>query len=391
MRVVLLLLSFAACKPRTPTYHRDVAPILARNCLECHRQGGTAAALFDDYAHARTYAQTLKVSMQTRHMPPFGADNTGLCGTFEDARWLSTDEIATVARWQEAGSPEGAPQPAPEVKIPTAPFRADATVDIGGVYEPGIGPGGNRCFVADPKLDRDRLLDAIQVRSDNHRGVAQVTLFALDTPEADASALALDAADPGLGYSCFGSARVKDARMVASWTWPRPVLRLPAGLRLRAQRKLVVQIHYDLTQATGQFRSATRVGLEFDDHAREARIVKLEATGALPPGEKYVSVDHEEPLAKGGRLVGLAPRMHIRGNAMQVSLVRGEKNRCLGDFDHWHFVDQQLFRLRDPVALESGDRLRIQCSYRTLGRPAPMQFGEGIDDEECTAWLLVTE
>jgi hypothetical protein len=390
--IVVFGLSLVACKARTPTYHDNVVPILARHCRECHRPDGIAPTpRFDDYEHARTYAQTLKMSVQTRHMPPFGADNTGLCGTWEDARWLSADEIDTVVRWQEGGAPAGDPRPFPEVSIASPPFRADAAVDIGGVYQPGIGPGGNRCFVADPRLDRDRLLDAIKVVSDDPRGVAQVTLFALDSAAADDAAVALDQAEAGLGYSCFGSARVKDARPVASWTWPRPVLRLPAGNRLHAQRKLVIQIHYDLARATGSFQSATRVNLEFDDHAREAQIVELRAEGPLPPGRTYVSVENRRPVERRMLLVGIAPRMHIRGDALQVAVERGDKSICLGDFDHWHFNDEQLFRLRKGVELQAGDRLRIQCSFRTLGRTQPMQFGDAIDDEECTAWLWVTD
>jgi hypothetical protein len=83
--------------------------------------------------------------------------------------------------------------------------------------------------------------------------------------------------------------------------------------------------------------------------------------------------------------------MHIRGDAMQVSVERAAKNFCLGDFDHWHFNDQQLFRARQPISLEPGDTLRLQCSYRTLGRVEPMRFGEALDDEECVARLFVID
>src|SRR5579859_4655363 len=107
---LLLLCLLVGCRARTPGYHADVAPILARHCLPCHRPGGVAPAPhIDDYVHARSYAQPIRVAVQTRRMPPWGIDNTGLCGAWEDARWLSGDEIATIARWQEAGAPEGSP------------------------------------------------------------------------------------------------------------------------------------------------------------------------------------------------------------------------------------------------------------------------------------------
>src|SRR5438270_774872 len=139
----------------------------------------------------------------------------------------SGDEIATIAAWQERGAPEGRARPAPVVPRREAPFRADATLDAGGLYRPGLGAGGNRCFVADPKLERDRLLSAIRVVTSDPRALAQVTLFALDSADGETDARALDAADAAPGYACFGTARARDARLVASWSWPDPVLRLP--------------------------------------------------------------------------------------------------------------------------------------------------------------------
>jgi len=93
MRACLVLVAaVAGCRARTPTYHRDVAPIIAAHCSECHRQDGVAAIPpLDSYANLKQYAQPVRFAVQTRRMPPWGADNTGLCGTWQDARWLSTD------------------------------------------------------------------------------------------------------------------------------------------------------------------------------------------------------------------------------------------------------------------------------------------------------------
>jgi Copper type II ascorbate-dependent monooxygenase, C-terminal domain len=402
-RVVAVSLAVAAspvcggCRPRVPTYHRDVAPILARRCRSCHHPGGVAPVpTLDDYASARMYAQPIRLAMQTRRMPPWGADDTGLCGRWKDARWLTTDEISTIARWQEGGSPEGEPQPSPRGSVESTPFRADATLETGGVYHPGLGPGGYRCFVADPTLDRDRLLTAIRVVASDPRAVAQVTLFALDSAAGEAEALALDAAEPGLGYSCFGTARVRDARLVASWTWPEPVLRMPSGtgVRLFARRKMIVQAHYDITAAGGAFESRLAVELELEDHAREARVWAVRADGSLRPGQRYVAVETTVPVERRLRVVGIAPRMHIRGSVLHLTLEHGERgaqSTCLGEFDHWHFYNQQLFRAVEPARLAPGDRVHLSCAYNTQGRTRPIAFGDHIDDEECSAYLFVTD
>ncbi len=384
----------AACSARRPTYQRDVAPILARRCGECHRPDGVGALpRFDDYAGARTYAQPIRLSVQTRQMPPWGVDDTGLCNRWRDARWLSTEEIATIAKWQESGAPEGEKTAVySQSPIEAAPFRADATIGTGGVYHPGIGPGGYRCFIADPKLDRDRLMSAIRVESKDPRGVAQVTLFALDSVAGQEQAQALDGQDATVGYACFGSARADGARLIASWSWPTPVLRMPTGtgVRVLAGKKMVLQIHYNISLPGGAFETSTDVGLEFDDQVKEARVEVVKATGVLAPGERYVAIENRQNI-KAGHIVAVAPRMHIRGDTMRLTIGHEKRETCLANFDHWHFYNQQLFVLEKPIAVTAKDEIGISCAYGTLGRAKPVVTGDGIDDEECTAYLFVTD
>ena len=270
-------------------------------------------------------------------------------------------------------------------------------MDTGGVYQPRIGSAGNRCFVADPKLASDRLMTAINVVASDPRAVAQVTLFALDSDAAEAEAAALDAADATLGYSCYGTTRVRDSRLIDSWTWPDPVLRMPAGtgVRLEAGRKLVVQIHYDIALTGSAFQTATRVDLALDGHgreAREARVVPVVAERHAAAGatlRRGRGHPHHRASPARGRHRGAHahPRRDLapRGRAWRGTTI------CLGSFDHWHVIEQQLDRAQTPALLEAYDRVRVSCAYETLGRDRPVKFGDGIDDEECVAYLFVTD
>lgn len=392
-----LLFATTGCKAKAPTYHRDVAPLLAAHCNECHYQGGIMPApRFDDYEHARIYAQSIRLSVLARRMPPWGVDNTGFCGKWHGARWLTTEEIKTFAAWDEAGAPEGDKAEATPMnaRAPRA-FRADARFDLGGEYRPGLGEGGNRCFVVDPKLagepGSDALVTALRVSGKDTRAIAQVTLFALDSPAAESAALALDEKAPGLGYACFGTARVDGARLVASWTWPEPVMRLPAGVGVAVPtgRKLVAQIHYDIAMTGASWAANTTFELELDKTARRAEIVPIAATGSLPPGQRYATVEARYPIDRARQIVAIAPRMHTRGTAMQLNLERAGQATCVGNFDHWSFLDQQTFSLEQPVAVAPGDALLISCSYRTYGRGEPTTFGDAIEQEECVAYVLL--
>src|SRR5262249_3589109 len=141
-----------------------------------------------------------------------------------------------------------------------------------GEFRPGLGPSAYRCFVVGPVVPRDRIATAFRISSTEPRSVEQVTLYGLDSPESDQAAAALDAEDPELGYTCYGSSRIPGERLLTSWTWDSKVSRLPQGfgVRVTAARKLVVQIHYNPTATGLDVPTRTSVELELDEGARPA-------------------------------------------------------------------------------------------------------------------------
>lgn len=333
----------------------------------------------------------MRLAVQSRSMPPWGADNTGLCHKWRGALWLADREIATLVAWSEGAHARGPPQPPLEAPRSgsarvEAPFRADATLEMTAPFTPHLGQG-YRCFVTDPRLSRDRLLTALRVRSTEPRSVAHVALFALDTDEQALAAASLEASEPGPGYPCYGSSRIEGARMVASWTWDGSTQRLPrgTGIRLRAGRKLVLQVHYNLI-ATGEAPTRTAVDLELSDSVREAELVPVQVPSfALPPGQPYARVETSTTFDRRARLLGVAPRMHSFGKTMELDL----KSSCLASFDHWMFFRQRLFEYEEPQPLAPGDVLRLSCVYTTQGKTQPVRKGEWIADEDCAAFLYI--
>ncbi len=56
------------------TFHKDVEPILQRNCQGCHRPGQAAPMSLLTYQSARPWAKAMKAAVVTRKMPPWFAD-----------------------------------------------------------------------------------------------------------------------------------------------------------------------------------------------------------------------------------------------------------------------------------------------------------------------------
>ncbi|WP_394831419.1 hypothetical protein LVJ94_33395 [Pendulispora rubella] len=379
------------------SYYRDIAPIVNRRCVHCHSTEGLAARpRLDTYEDVSKAGTKVKYMVQARMMPPWIAENSGICRTWNDAAWLTNEELSTLVHWQEQGMPQGErakasplePKPLPDIG------RADVTLDTGGDYVAGLGASAYRCFVVDPGLSRDRMLTGIRVVSTDPRMVAQVTIFSPDSNEAEAHASQLDDGDMGPGYSCYGSPRVEPARLVASWTWGSPSLPFPegTGLRLDAQRKLVVQIHYNVLTSGLGVATRTRVDLRLDD-IEQVRAASFEAVAAgdiaLAPGKVYVEAGGERAVDRPTTVLAVAPQMHTLGRTMEIDHVRAGARDCAANFDHWNFYSQRLFIYEKPLHLEPGDRLGITCVYNTESAAHPVHRGESIRDEECKANLYV--
>src|SRR6267142_858045 len=93
------------------TFSRDVAPILFKNCTECHRTGESAPMSLMSYKEARPWARSIKEKVVTKEMPPWHADPH--YGEFSNDRRLSQTQIDTIAAWVDQGAVEGNPKDLP--------------------------------------------------------------------------------------------------------------------------------------------------------------------------------------------------------------------------------------------------------------------------------------
>ncbi len=96
---------------QTPTFTKDVAPILQNRCQNCHRPGEAAPFSLLTYEQARPWAKAIKAAVLQRKMPPWFADPH--YGKFSNDSSLSQKEIDTLVEWVDAGAPQGNPKDLP--------------------------------------------------------------------------------------------------------------------------------------------------------------------------------------------------------------------------------------------------------------------------------------
>jgi hypothetical protein len=103
----------SAAAPEPVTFTKDIAPILQRSCQNCHRPGSVAPMSLLTYEEVRPWARSMKARTGRRDkpdvMPPWYIEkNIGIQRYKEDMS-LNDAEVATIARWVDAGAPRGNP------------------------------------------------------------------------------------------------------------------------------------------------------------------------------------------------------------------------------------------------------------------------------------------
>lgn len=96
------------------TFAKDVAPVLQKNCQECHRPGNVGPMSLRTYEEVRPWARSIKQRVVSGEMPPYRYDPIGIQHLKGDMR-LSAAEIQTIVSWVDNGAPLGniADMPAP--------------------------------------------------------------------------------------------------------------------------------------------------------------------------------------------------------------------------------------------------------------------------------------
>lgn len=95
----------------SPTFYKDILPILQDHCQSCHRKGEVAPMPLESYEETRPWAKSMAHAVQMRMMPPWFADPR--FGHFLNDISLTDQQITTISVWADAGAPAGDVHDAP--------------------------------------------------------------------------------------------------------------------------------------------------------------------------------------------------------------------------------------------------------------------------------------
>jgi len=96
-----------------------------------------------------------------------------------------------------------------------------------------------------------------------------------------------------------------------------------------------------------------------------------------------------------GQVVSIWPHMHELGTTYRLTLNPGEPDETiLIDIDRWDFNWQMGYYPVEPLFLEAGDTLRLECGWDRALWPAGVEsryvvWAEGTQDEMCYTGMAI--
>ena len=319
------------------SYEKEVAPMLAKNCVACHTEGGIGPFAMDSYEKVKQWSGMMREAVRTDRMPPYNADPH--VGKFTGDMNLSTQDQKTLIHWIEAGAPRGAGEdplklnakPAPEWELGTP----DMVIELPAYTVPASGVVDYQNPVVKNAMTEGRWLRAATVKPSDRAAVHHLL-------------------SNGVGGYAVGAETTVFPQKVGSWVAPGQDFKF--------------QMHY--TPYGKQTVEKTRVGLYFYPKDQPPEIMRrsavvLNAGLVIPPGEAR----HQEvayiTFPEKATLYTVFPHAHYRGESMHVSLLKpgSDKEELIVSLPKYDFNWQRGYDFATPLKIEPGTKLITRYVY----------------------------
>jgi hypothetical protein len=366
----------APAPPASPTFSRDVAPILHTHCVTCHRPGEIGPMSLMTYADVRPWARAIGRQVADGVMPPWHAEAPP--GTFENERRLTAAEKSVVARWVAAGAPEGNPGDAPAPPAFADGWRIgqpDAVLEMQEEYAvPARGKIEYEWFYIPTNFAGTSWLQAIEVRPGNRAAVHHVLVY-YRSPERNAQRVLRPVAEHSRlplrrderGVSTHPRQQGLPGQLLATYAPGTDPQIFPAGtaIRLAPGGTLELQMHYTATGTAGSDR--TKVGLRFAKQPPAQEIHPAEFINAqftIPAGAADQQVDTEVSFLEDATIWGLFPHTHVRGKRWSYTLVMPDgTKRVVLSVPKYDFNWQTYYMFKEPLQVPRGARIIASAWY----------------------------
>jgi hypothetical protein len=363
-----ILAQSSSVTPSAPTYSKDVAPILQKNCQACHRPGEAGPFSLLTYEQARPWAMAMKVAVQSGKMPPWFADPS--YGKFSNSMGLKTAEIETLAKWADAGAPKGDPKDLPSpvdwvegwgIGKPDKVYELPQAFDV-----PASGVVDYQHVIVPTGFTQDTWVQAAEVRPTDRTVVHHIIAFVREPGShwfrGEKPGIFFTAPQVKTNEEPDTSALPSDFLVGYAPGQPPEILRPGQAKLIKAGSDIIFQVHY--TPHGHATKDQSRLGIVFAKEPPKERVLTLSATNGtfkIPPGDPNYRVDASFEVGTDVKLSGLHPHMHGRGKDFLYRVVYpGGDSKVLLSVPHYDWHWQNWYTLEEQIDLPKGTK--IDCT-----------------------------
>jgi hypothetical protein len=314
-------------------------------------QGGIAPFAMNSYQIVQGFSPMIREVLMTKRMPPAQVDPH--VNKFQNANYMSNEQLQTLVHWVSAGSPRGTSKKDPltdvkPIKEEWQLGKPDYIVEVPAYTVPATGVIDYFNHVIELPFKEDMYVRAVQFIPGDTR-VLHHLLSYMSTPNFDRSKAV---SEENVRDFLEGYAPGKtDATQFPKDT----------GVFIPKGNVLVMQMHY--TTMGKEIVDKTRVGLYFSKtHPKYKYLTYPISNGgnalAIPAGEQEYKLNGSYAVKEDMLLYALRPHMHYRGHAFKFSVVYPDQTReTLMNVPNYNFAWQPTYRLNEPKLLPAGSRI----------------------------------
>jgi hypothetical protein len=393
------------------TYTKDIAPLFAKNCENCHRPGEGTPFSMTNYNAVKPWATSIKRAVAAQRMPPWFEDGT--TKKFENYRGLAKTDIDKIVQWVDAGAPMGEPKDLPKPRefvqgwsIP----KPDLALKLPKPFAiPAKGLLEYQYVILPTGLTKDTWVQYIEAAPTDRSVVHHIVAYVRTPGSSYFKNMPYNTFFTAKEASKFpdkhpdmvpdmGKEQDKEAASVPSdWLVGYAPGQTP-DMYKNGQAKLVpagsdivLELHY-MPNGKAATTDQASLGMVFAKGPVTQRAMTLSANNdkfKIPPHDPNYKVDASYTMPEDMVLVGMHPHMHLRGKSAQYRIVFPDGTRdTLLNVPNFTWRWQLWYDLAEPIKMPKGTK--IECTEHfdnSKGNPdnpdptATIGWGEQTTDE----------
>lgn len=382
------------------SYEKDIAPIIAENCANCHREGGIAPFAMDSNLAVQGWSPMIREVVMTKRMPPGQIDNK-VGHKMKNEMNLNDEEIQKLVRWVNAGAKvdsENDPlaalvwpttkwslgEPDLIIQVPEQAIPATGVVDYMNIpidlaLQEDVWIKGSEVVPGDPAVLHHIITTVIPPEgAPDFQQILTDLLATLPAEKAQSIRAQLFAAIasgeqpnmgkifqqiPELDIGTFLGSSDPDLGSVAGYAPGNSVSLNPPGVGglLKAGTTLNLQMHYTTTGK--ETTDATEIGIYFYD---EGQVPEERMSGgvgnafsiSIPAQAKDHKMELVTAVPEDAEIYSLMPHMHFRGKHMKFTAVYPDgSEELLLSVPAYSFNWQLSHELEEPLLVPAGTKI----------------------------------